>query len=642
VVSVLYGDRSGEPLHLDELTELLALMPHVTSAFERIIRARKALGLGSPSMIGELLSHAPTQRSIPIPSHTAPSAPAQSLAAALAPQRLPSFDGVNEQPDPKREALRIPQAMPSSKAFLREEDADIYATARIPIQPLPLDQFESPPRLFSKPPPGAGRYQSIAPKGAGAEEILRAPHENVGETRSSNRPPARTSGPSAPPRTSAAPAAVSGQAMHASSRHEAGSGMQHQHDVMQQAAPSRTLPPAAPARRTLPPAAAAHAVPQAPALRSSKPAPGSGMYHNHVGTTELIGTPHARHAPREESTGHDSGAGFFLRSEPRPPANSNEPRGGLIASNRIAASPPSPPPRSTHRPPAVSSADVAQLVDQLCRAEVTEEPPQVRALLALGEPALSMLLTRFPGRLWFDRRKPHARVPLARDISPICRALDAFGDQVTERLIPLLGSDSVEVRYYATLFACDRVRPGLLEPLLTRLFDEDPQIRLLVRDALPHYRKFQGFDRATERLCEKARSETAAVYERLAALDAISVLRDAGSVSTLIELIAHRDKQICVPAHRALTLITCQDFGKTPRKWRSWYSENAGRHRVEWLIEGLMHGDESMRATAGLELQKLTQVYYGYVAAASKREREAAQKRYAEWWRTEGRARLTS
>ena len=118
-----------------------------------------------------------------------------NLASALAPQKLPSF-----ATEPRRaeinnkqalEALKIPRVMPSSKAFLAEEDADIYATARIPIQPLPFDQFESPPRLFSKPPPGAGRYQSLAPKNAGAEEILRPQQGSHGETRSSNRPPAR-------------------------------------------------------------------------------------------------------------------------------------------------------------------------------------------------------------------------------------------------------------------------------------------------------------------------------------------------------------------------------------------------------------------------------------------------------------------
>jgi hypothetical protein len=375
-------------------------------------------------------------------------------------------------------------------------------------------------------------------------------------------------------------------------------------------------------------------------LAAPKPAPGSGIYHSQIGTTERISMPPVRRDDVvDEHVEPQSAAGFFLRSE-RPPehqaANHNTPH---EEAPRMASSLP---PKPSSRPADVRPNPITQLIDELCRSEPAEDHPAVKALVALGEPALTALLARFPGPLWFDRRKPHSRVPLGRDISPICRALDAFGDQAVERLIPVLGSSVTEVRYYATLFAGDRVRASLLDPLLVRLFDDDPQIRLLVRDALPHYRKFKSFERVSERLCEKARAENAPLYERLAAIDAISVLRDPACVSTLIDLIAHRDKQICVPAHRALTLITCQDFGKTPKKWRSWLSANADRHRVEWLIEGLMHSDEPMRATAGLELQKLTQVYYGYVAAASKREREAAQKRYAEWWRTEGRSRLGS
>jgi hypothetical protein len=143
-----------------------------------------------------------------------------------------------------------------------------------------------------------------------------------------------------------------------------------------------------------------------------------------------------------------------------------------------------------------------------------------------------------------------------------------------------------------------------------------------------------------ERLCAPALAAEAPVRSRLAAIDAIGVLRDAASVPTLIELSAHTDRQISVPALRALAAITCQDFGKATKKWRAWYESNAYRHRVEWLIDGLMHSDQNLRAAAGLELQKLTQVYYGYVAAASKRERELAQKRYWDWWRTEGRRKF--
>jgi len=601
VVAVLYGDRGGEPLHLDELTDLLTLMPHVTTAFERIIRARKALGLtGIPSHIGEL-SHAPTQRSMPA---------AQGFSSEARTAELPEYARQ------ALEALKIPQALPKTKGFgLPDDDGDIYATAQIPIQPLPLDQFDSPPRYLSKPPPGTGRYQSVAPKGQGAEEVLRPPSTpselREDRTASSRRPP---------PRTDASPA-------NDARRNSFVPGTSARRPSNPPARRNSAAPPAPNARRSVVPPANTSGSSH-PSLAAPKPAPGSGVYHSQVGTTELINMPPGRRdeAGQELTSAAQS---YFLRSDSRAPAAANhneEPRA------RVSSLPPKAAPKD----------QVTQLIDALCRSEANEDPPAIKALVAMGEPALTALLARFPGPLWFDRRKPHARLPLGRDISPICRALDAFGDQATERLAPLLGSNMTEVRYYATLFAGDRVRPSLLEPMLTRLFDDDPQIRLLVRDALPHYRKFKGFERVTERICERARAEDAPLYERLAAIDAICMLRDASCVSTLIELIGHRDKQICVPAHRALTLITCQDFGKSPRKWRSWLSANADRHRVEWLIEGLMHSEESMRATAGLELQKLTQVYYGYVAAASKREREAAQKRYAEWWRTEGRTRIAT
>ena len=58
------------------------------------------------------------------------------------------------------------------------------------------------------------------------------------------------------------------------------------------------------------------------------------------------------------------------------------------------------------------------------------------------------------------------------------------------------------------------------------------------------------------------------------------------------------------------------------------------------MIDALMHSDRGLRGAAGLELQKITQVYYGYVAAAPKREREQAQKRYWDWWGSEGRSKF--
>jgi hypothetical protein len=147
----------------------------------------------------------------------------------------------------------------------------------------------------------------------------------------------------------------------------------------------------------------------------------------------------------------------------------------------------------------------------------------------------------------------------------------------------------------------------------------------------------EGFEEVMKSLRGKAGDSQEALPSRLAALEAISVVRDPGSVELLISLGGHANRQLSVSAHRTLLALTAQDFGDSERKWKGWLERNKQRHRAEWLIDGLMHGEERVRGVAAVELQKLSQVYYGYVASAPKRERERAQERYREWWENEGR-----
>ena len=678
VVSFVYGDRGGERFTLDELSELQGLLPHVSRAFERIIRTRKALGLSStrtPERRREReLPHAPTQRSIEIPA-LPPAPPADDSSSVADPRqrealealgvprpaptpptppaarpntrdyafwevprdfparqsevprepsardftrpsevpRAPEFGRRSEVPrasaarhsEPPRAAAprhseppRAPVARhsePPPRAAARrpdpldEIDPDSYATARMSIEPLSLDEPDQKPlaHYLSKPPPGAGSYKSIPPGAETTRARSDKPHETEAEKEDTQPVRHRRSGPS------------------------------------RSKAPRQSVPPRSPAPVPINSAAGRAS------LHASKPAPGTGSYHRQGVTTELISMPPG---PAPAQPPSDKRESVRPAAEPALPLTAADTIAAASAPTALAAEP-APAPE-----PGVEERKLAeQLLADLATRKIDEDLHGVQTLRSLGEPALQLLLDRFPGPLWFDRRKPHARVPFGRDIGPFCRALEAFGEQALARFAPVLRAKTIEARYYATLFACDRVHPALLEPLLERLFDEDAQIRLLVRDVLPHYRKLPGFARVAERLCAQASASSAPLHARLAAIDAIGVLRDAASVPTLIELVAHGDKQISVPAHRALCAITCQDFAKSAKKWRAWYDANAYRHRVEWLIEGLMHADQSLRASAGLELQKLTQVYYGYVAGASKRDREMAQKRYWDWWRGEGR-----
>jgi hypothetical protein len=288
-------------------------------------------------------------------------------------------------------------------------------------------------------------------------------------------------------------------------------------------------------------------------------------------------------------------------------------------------------------PQAGGSAEVERLVSDLVRLGPDEEQPMVAALLRAGDAALPVLARRFPGPLWFERGKPRQRMPAGRDVSAIARALHAFEARALPFIAQLLNAPQVEVRLCATLLAADCVSPELLGPLSNRLFDPDGQVRLIAIESLPAFRATRGFDDVKKSLRDTAHNAREPIPSRLAALEALSVLRDPGSVPLLIALCHHDNRQLSVPAHRSLLAITAQDFGDSERKWKSWYERHKQQHRAEWLIDSLMHGDERVRTTAGLELQKLSQVYYGYSAAAPKRDRERVQERYRQWWDSQGK-----
>jgi hypothetical protein len=77
------------------------------------------------------------------------------------------------------------------------------------------------------------------------------------------------------------------------------------------------------------------------------------------------------------------------------------------------------------------------------------------------------------------------------------------------------------------------------------------------------------------------------------------------------------------------------------QRWAAWWQANSGRHRLEWLIDSLMHEQRALRAASSEELRLLTKEYFGYYDDLPKRERERAQARYREWWETIGRVRFS-
>jgi hypothetical protein len=300
---------------------------------------------------------------------------------------------------------------------------------------------------------------------------------------------------------------------------------------------------------------------------------------------------------------------------------------------------PAPPPNSSEGSLPSVIIDVGEDVEQLIaalRSAGPEDEMVILPLLAVGEGALPALAREFPGRLWFDRNEPHARIPAGRDVSAVARTFVAFGQRSVPYLIPLLDHADPDVRYYATLVASEFVHPALVEPIGRRLYDSDPGVRSGAYRALSVlYACEAEFTELIERLRSGAR-DGRKLQSQATAIEALGRLRDVESFEFLVSLLDSPQVEVARAAHASLVRLSCQDFATSKKKWLLWFDKNDSIHRVEWLIDALMHSDERLRRRASDELKHLTQEYFGYHPGLPKREREAARKKYRRWWQQVG------
>ncbi len=301
---------------------------------------------------------------------------------------------------------------------------------------------------------------------------------------------------------------------------------------------------------------------------------------------------------------------------------------------------PAPPPNASDGSLPSVIIDVGEEVEQLIgtlRMAGPEDEMAILPLLAAGEGALPALAREFPGRLWFDRNEPHARIPPGRDVSPVARCFVAFGQRSVPYLIPLLDHADPDVRYYAALVASEFVSPDLVQPIGRRLYDSDPGVRGGAYRALSVlYACETEFTELMERLRASAR-DGRKLQSQVTAIEALGRLRDVESFEFLVSLLESPQVEVARAAHASLVRLSCQDFGNSKKKWLAWLEKNDSRHRLEWLIDALMHSDERLRRRASEELKHLTQEYFGYHPGLPKREREAARQKYCRWWEQVGR-----
>jgi hypothetical protein len=574
VVALLYGDRNGEALTLGELADLLATMPAVNSAFERIVQVRKLEAMRAQG---------------------------STASAEAAPQ------GTFSRPPPRdtRTARELPLIPPPARVPVAEPEPEPKFEGAPKSELVPDDPAERPTMQLSAEEIAAG----MGKRPNSPAQLMALPRADVRKRREQE-----ITRPARPSRLGSRPnAPVPGAPDTALTEPDL-------------ADPDEPVDPPSP--RTL-----------------SHPPPGVGSYAVRGAQQDVVDFEQRAKAAQERIPNAEPAARGPARPDPRregvkasklPPEVVAIPEAVRVSirSPRTAAAEPAP--ASASDP----AAEARRLVEQLGGLGPDEDEPVIAALLQLGDPALEALERKFPGVLWFERQKLRTHVPAGRDVSAIARALFAFEGRALPHVATLLGASKPEVRLCALLVAKDWVDQALLGPLGDRVYDSDGTVRLLALETLPTFQKLPRFGELVKSLRSRAGSPNETVQNRLCAVEALSVLRDAGGLELLAELSGHENRQLSVPAHRALIAITAQDFGTTPRKWKAWIDRNRHKHRAEWLIDGLMHSEERVRATAAVELQKLTQVHYAFTASGSKRERERTQSRYRDWWESEGRTQF--
>ncbi|MDX2093163.1 MAG: hypothetical protein SFX73_35295 [Kofleriaceae bacterium] len=254
-----------------------------------------------------------------------------------------------------------------------------------------------------------------------------------------------------------------------------------------------------------------------------------------------------------------------------------------------------------------------------------------RAMEAMGP-----LNKRFPGQLRVQRFAVTGRPLRAAQYGGLLELVIRLGSVASELLIEKMASQDRDVRFFATVCTAELRPRTAVFALAERLFDQDFGVRASAIEALAGY-PIADINSALARARRAVHSSDPEVVA--AAAVALTELGDVEAVPDLIGVIERSDRA-GDQARRALVRLTAQDFGSSERKWRKWYTDARERHRIEWLIDGLVHKDDAIRENAITDLRRLTGEYFGYHHDLPRKERDAAAARWAAWWRETGERRF--
>jgi hypothetical protein len=260
-------------------------------------------------------------------------------------------------------------------------------------------------------------------------------------------------------------------------------------------------------------------------------------------------------------------------------------------------------------------------------------------LIRQGRHAMPAIMSRFPGPTVVDRARVEDGSLRAAECGPVLRLIAGQRRAALPFVLPIVGDGDPSRRYWATFLMTELAYPEVVEALVPRLFDPDPSVRKVARLAARAVADVAP-EALMERLVRYYRDPALSLERRIEMIETIGELRERLAVPLLIDALGDAQEETAAAARRALMIATRQDLGRDAKKWQGWWAQNAGRHRIEWLIDALMHEVPAIRRAAGDEVKALTKEYFGYYDDLPRKEREKAQQRYRDWWAAEGRLRF--
>jgi hypothetical protein len=279
---------------------------------------------------------------------------------------------------------------------------------------------------------------------------------------------------------------------------------------------------------------------------------------------------------------------------------------------------------------------------ELLQSLVAGDPRAADRLVSLGLSGVPVLVGALPGPITSElRRGPGDGPPRASDCGPLRKVLARIGPKAASMVAVRASDTDPAIRAWATRLLGEMPSADSAEAVALRFLDQDIEVR---RAALAAGRMLHGHPTASESLSNSLSdvlADPAKTDEvRHMAIEAIADLREARAIPGLIRALESGSNEIRRSAHWALVVLTRQDFKDDPAFWEAWWIENSARHRIEWLIDALMHAEQEIRRAAGDELKSSTKEYFGYYDDLSPRERERAQGRYRDWWNSKGKLRF--